>query len=45
MHLEFAMEFDTGTRSDMVGNKNKLGIIGPYLKPNKVEKMWKFLGC
>jgi cell division protein FtsL len=38
-----AMEFDTGTRSDMVGNKKKLGIIGPYLKPNQVEKwMWHF---
>jgi hypothetical protein len=38
-------EFDSGTRSDMVGNKNKLGIIGPELKPNKVEKwLWHFWG-
>ncbi|MFJ7975740.1 DUF4871 domain-containing protein [Peribacillus sp. JNUCC 23] len=38
-------EFDTGTRNDMVGNKNKLGIIGPELKPNEVEKwLWHFWG-
>ena len=38
-------EFDTGTRDDMVGNENKLGIIGPELKPNKVEKwLWHFWG-
>ena len=38
-------EFDTGTRDDMVGNKNKIGIIGPELKPNKVEKwLWHFWG-
>jgi len=38
-------EFDTGTRSDMIGNKNKLGIIGPELKPNKTEKwLWHFWG-
>ncbi|MFJ5624862.1 DUF4871 domain-containing protein [Peribacillus loiseleuriae] len=38
-------EFDTSTRSDMVGNKNKLGIIGPELKPNEVEKwLWHFWG-
>ncbi|QQT02660.1 DUF4871 domain-containing protein [Peribacillus psychrosaccharolyticus] len=37
--------FDTGTSSDMVGNKNKLGIIGPELKPNEVEKwLWHFWG-
>jgi hypothetical protein len=40
-----AMEFDTGERSDMVGNKNKLGIIGPELKPNEVQKwMWHLWG-
>lgn len=40
-----AAAFDTGTRSDMVGNKNKLGIIGPELKPNEVEKwLWHFWG-
>lgn len=38
-------EFDTGTRDDMVGNKNKIGIIGAELKPNKVEKwLWHFWG-
>ncbi|CAK6478369.1 hypothetical protein BFRIG_04727 [Peribacillus frigoritolerans] len=38
-----ATEFDTGT--SMVGNKNKLGIIGPELKPNEVEKwLWHFWG-
>jgi hypothetical protein len=38
-------EFNTGTRDDMVGNKNKLGILGPELKPNKVEKwLWHFWG-
>ncbi|MEH7246073.1 hypothetical protein V7114_04670 [Neobacillus niacini] len=38
-------EFDTGTRDDMVGNKNKVGIIGAELKPNKVEKwLWHFWG-
>jgi hypothetical protein len=38
-------EFDTGTGSDMVGNKNKLGIIGPELKPNEIEKwLWHFWG-
>lgn len=38
-------EFDAGTRSDFVGNKNKLGIIGPELKPNEVEKwLWHFWG-
>jgi hypothetical protein len=36
-----AIEFDTGERSDMVGNKNKLGILAPELKPNEVQKwMW-----
>lgn len=40
-----ATEFGTGTSSDIVGNKNKLGIIGPELKPNKVEKwLWHFWG-
>ncbi len=40
-----ATEFDIGTSSYMVGNKNKLGIIGPELKPNEVEKwLWWFLG-
>jgi hypothetical protein len=38
-------EFDTGTRDDMVGNKNKIGIIGAELTPNKVEKwLWHFWG-
>ena len=38
-------EFDTGTRDDIVGNKNKIGIIGAELKPNKVEKwLWHFWG-
>ena len=38
-------EFDTGTRDDMVGNQNKIGIIGAELKPNKVEKwLWHFWG-
>ncbi|WP_051405160.1 DUF4871 domain-containing protein [Bacillus cihuensis] len=38
-------EFEAGTRSDFVGNKNKLGIIGPELKPNEVEKwLWHFWG-
>ncbi|KAA9022960.1 hypothetical protein F4V44_14200 [Niallia endozanthoxylica] len=38
-------EFDTGTRDDMIGNKNKLGIIGPKLQPSKVEKwLWHFWG-
>lgn len=38
-------EFNTGTRDDMLGNKNKLGIIGPELKPKKVEKwLWHFWG-
>ncbi|MCV9884979.1 hypothetical protein [Metabacillus halosaccharovorans] len=41
-----AKEFDTGTgSSDMFGNKDKIGIIGPILKPNKIEKwMWHFWG-
>lgn len=40
-----AAVFDTSTRSDMIGNKNKLGIIGPDLKPNEVEKwLWHFWG-
>ncbi|MFF5400321.1 hypothetical protein ACFY5J_24105 [Peribacillus butanolivorans] len=40
-----AIKFDTGTSGDMVGNKNKLGIIGPELKPNEVEKwLWHFWG-
>lgn len=40
-----AVTFDTGTRSDMVGNKNKLGIIGPELKPNEAGKwLWHFWG-
>jgi len=40
-----ATDFGTGTSSDIVGNKNKLGIIGPELKPNKVEKwLWHFWG-
>ncbi|WP_148359469.1 hypothetical protein [Peribacillus simplex] len=40
-----AIEFDTGERSDMFGNKNKLGIIGPELKPKEVEKwLWHFWG-
>ncbi|MFB7642069.1 DUF4871 domain-containing protein [Peribacillus butanolivorans] len=45
--------FDTGTRNDMAGNKNKLGFIGPDLKPNgeldikpnKIQKwLWHFWG-
>lgn len=40
-----AAEFDTGERNDMFGNKNKLGIIGPELKPKEVEKwLWHFWG-
>lgn len=40
-----ATEFNTGERSDMVGIKNKLGIIGPELKPKVVEKwLWHFWG-
>ncbi|MCM3412685.1 DUF4871 domain-containing protein [Metabacillus litoralis] len=39
------IEFNTSERSDMVGNKDKLGIIGPELKPKEVEKwLWHFWG-
>lgn len=39
-------KFNTGEGSDMVGNKNKLGIIGPELKPNEVQKwLWHFWGA
>ncbi|MFJ5713256.1 hypothetical protein [Neobacillus sp. NPDC093127] len=45
--------FDTGTRNDMVGNKNKIGFIGPDLnsngepdfKANETQKwLWHFWG-
>jgi hypothetical protein len=45
--------FDTGTRNDMIGNKHKLGFIGPDLKsneeldikPNEAQKwLWHFWG-
>lgn len=40
-----AAAFDTGTRSDMFGNKNKLGLLGPELKPNEAGKwLWHFWG-
>ncbi|WP_430787102.1 hypothetical protein VBD025_15565 [Virgibacillus flavescens] len=40
-----ATELETGTGSVMFGNKNKLGIIGPELTPNNVEKwLWHFWG-
>ncbi|MED2974252.1 DUF4871 domain-containing protein [Fictibacillus sp. B-59209] len=40
-----ASTFNTGTRSDMFGNKMKLGIIGPELKTGKIDKwMWHFWG-
>ncbi|SFE92139.1 protein of unknown function [Bacillus sp. OV194] len=40
-----ATTFNTGTRSDMVGNKMKIGIIGPELKTKKIDKwMWHFWG-
>ncbi|WP_139368025.1 hypothetical protein [Priestia abyssalis] len=40
-----AIQFDTGERNDIFGNKNKLGIIGPELKPKEVEKwLWHFWG-
>ncbi|MEK3799102.1 hypothetical protein MHI18_12775 [Peribacillus sp. FSL H8-0477] len=36
-----AASFDTGTR----GNKNKLGLLGPELKPNEAGKwLWHFWG-
>jgi hypothetical protein len=39
------IEFNTGERSDMVGNKNKLGILAPEFKPNEVQKwMWHLWG-
>lgn len=42
---KIATTFNTSTRSDMVGNKDKLGIIGPELKPNEPNKwMWHFWG-
>ncbi|KRF67857.1 hypothetical protein ASG99_13775 [Bacillus sp. Soil768D1] len=35
----------TNGPSDIIGNKNKLGIIGPELLPKKVEKwLWHFWG-
>lgn len=38
-------KFATELRNDMFGNKDKLGIIGPNLKPNQVEKwLWHFWG-
>ncbi|MGE7183888.1 hypothetical protein ACQKKK_07710 [Peribacillus sp. NPDC006672] len=40
-----AAEFETDTGSDMVGNEKKVGIMGPELKPNKIEKwLWHFWG-
>jgi hypothetical protein len=40
-----ATTFNTGTRSDMVGNKMKIGIIGSEIKTNKIDKwMWHFWG-
>ncbi|WP_052427548.1 hypothetical protein [Neobacillus niacini] len=40
-----ATEFDTGERNDMFGNKNKIGIIGPELKPKEIDKwLWHFWG-
>ncbi|ANC77506.1 hypothetical protein ABE65_012135 [Fictibacillus phosphorivorans] len=40
-----ATSFNTGTRSDMVGNKLKIGIIAPELKAKKIDKwMWHFWG-
>ncbi|WP_226669783.1 DUF4871 domain-containing protein [Metabacillus litoralis] len=40
-----AVEFDSDTGSEMFGVKDKVGIIGPMLKPNQVEKwMWHFWG-
>ncbi|MEH6852976.1 hypothetical protein [Bacillus pseudomycoides] len=45
--------FDTGTRNEMVGNKNKIGFIGPDLnsngepdfKANEIQKwLWHFWG-
>lgn len=38
-------QFDTESRSDMVGNKDKIGFIGPELKANQVQKwLWHFWG-
>lgn len=38
-------QFETSERSDMLGNKNKLGIIGSGLKTGEVEKwLWHFWG-
>lgn len=40
-----AVEFTTATDDKLFGNENKLGIIGPELKANKVEKwLWHFWG-
>ncbi|WP_057913091.1 hypothetical protein [Peribacillus muralis] len=43
--IKNAAEFNTDAGSDMVGNEHKVGIIGPELKPNKIEKwLWHFWG-
>ncbi|WP_409288109.1 DUF4871 domain-containing protein [Peribacillus sp. SCS-37] len=40
-----SIEYNTGERNDMAGNKNKLGIIGPEAKTNEVQKwMWHLWG-
>ncbi|MGM9955211.1 MAG: hypothetical protein ACI35J_05015 [Peribacillus sp.] len=40
-----AVEFRTSTNAKVIGNENRLGIIGPELKANKVEKwLWHFWG-
>ncbi|KWW20662.1 MULTISPECIES: DUF4871 domain-containing protein [Peribacillus] len=40
-----AAEFDTNTGSAMSGNENKVGIIGPELKANEIQKwLWHFWG-
>lgn len=40
-----AVEFTTATDDKVLGNENKIGIIGPELKANKVEKwLWHFWG-
>lgn len=40
-----AVEFRTSTNAKITGNENRLGIIGPELKANKVEKwLWHFWG-